>query len=227
MAFANNARRLGVEIIENTAAQRIMVEGHCILGVIAEDIKILSPIVANTAGPWASLVSKMVNLPLPVNPYRRQVFVTKEFHNIPKPVPMTIDMDELFYYRGDPPGILMGMSDLEEKSSYDTHVDREFLEKIVEKATHRVHTFRNAEILRGWAGLYATTPDENPIIGPTEGVDGFYQAVGFSGHGFQHGPAVGQILAELIEMGKTTFDLSPFCLTRFKSIRGKGEKRAV
>jgi sarcosine oxidase subunit beta len=75
--------------------------------------------------------------------------------------------------------------------------------------------------------LYAITPDENPIIGAIPEIGGFVCAVGFSGHGFQHGPAVGRILAELIAKGETDFDLSPFAHDRFGKIRGKSERRTV
>jgi len=227
MAFAKNARRLGVQISEKTTVQRILVEAQRARGVVCENLNVSSPVVVNTSGPWAAQVGKMAGLDLPVKPYRRQVFMTKKFQQVPKPVPMIIDMDDSFYFRGDPPGILMGMSDLEEKSSFNTHVDRDFLEKIVAIATHRIPIFQEAEILRGWAGLYATTPDQNPIIGQAPEIEGFYNAVGFSGHGFQHGPAVGQILAELIEKGQTDFDLSPFTSSRFSSFQKQGEKRAV
>ena len=84
-----------------------------------------------------------------------------------------------------------------------------------------------AKILRGWGGLYAITPDENPIIGMMSQVKGFFCAVGFSGHGFQHGPAVGRILSELILDGHTDFDLTPFSHDRFEKIKEGGEKRAV
>ena len=45
---------------------------------------------------------------------------------------------------------------------------------------------------------YAKTPDSNPAIGRIEEIDQFYIAAGFSGHGFMVGPAVGEMIAELI-----------------------------
>jgi sarcosine oxidase subunit beta len=129
---------------------------------------------------------------------------------------MIIDQDTQFYIRGYPPGILMGMTDLEEPPGFHTHVDRNFMEQVVAAALERVPILGHAEILRGWGGLYAMTPDENPIIGKIPGIEGFYCATGFSGHGFQHGLAVGRILSELILEGKTQFDLSPFDYDRFR-----------
>ncbi len=57
-------------------------------------------------------------------------------------------------------------------------------------------------------------------------IGGFFCAVGFSGHGFRHGPAVGRILSELILEGRTDFDLAPFTFDRFGEKR-MGEKRVV
>ena len=55
----------------------------------------------------------------------------------------------------------------------------------------------------------------NPIIGAARGVDGFFLINGFSGHGFQHSPAAGRILADIIAGRDPAFDLTPFALDRF------------
>ena len=95
------------------------------------------------------------------------------------------------------------------------------------KGDNRIQAIEKAEILRGWAGLYAITPDKNPIIQAMTETQGFYCAIGFSGHGFQQGPAVGRILSELICDGKTDFDISPFDSGRFEKESQTVEKRAV
>lgn len=227
MAFANAARHLGVHIREQTRVSAITVEKSRIQGLTTTQGFISSPVTVNAAGAWGGEVARMAGLNIPVLPYRRQVFATKAFDLIPRPVPMVIDLDSLFYFRGEDPCIILGMSDREEESSFNTHVDRVFLERVIEAAVHRAPILEKAEILRGWGGLYAITPDENPIVGAIPEIQGFFCAVGFSGHGFQHGPAVGRILAELIAAGKTDFDLKPFAHDRFEKIRGKSEKRAI
>jgi len=227
MAFANKARNMGVRIEEKTKVTAIQVESSRVKGVETTKGPISVPIVVNVAGPWGGEVAMMAGLEYPVKPYRRQVFITKAFDAIPKPVPMIIDFDALFYFRGEGPGLLTGMSDLDEPSSFNINVDWNFLEKVIEKAVHRAPVMEKAKILRGWGGLYAITPDENPIIGMMSQVKGFFCAIGFSGHGFQHGPAVGRILSELILDGHTDFDLTPFAHDRFEKIKEGGEKRAV
>jgi sarcosine oxidase subunit beta len=227
MGFADAARKLGVRIEEQTKVTAIQVENGMIRGVETTGGPISAPVVVNVAGPWGGEVARMAGLDLPVKPYRRQVFMTQAFEPIPKPVPMILDIEPAFYFRGEGPGILMGMSDPDEPSSFDTNVDYAFLEKVIDKAILRAPILEEAEILRGWGGLYAITPDDNPIIGFLPGVGGLFQAIGFSGHGFQQAPTVGRILSELILDGGTGFDLSPFVHDRFDGAVGKAETRVV
>ena len=83
----------------------------------------------------------------------------------------------------------------------------------------RVSTFDTARLIRGWAGLYAMNRiDGNGIIGHFGDVEGFYSAVGFSGHGLQQSPAIGKCISELIQFGKyRTIDLSCFSFHRFET----------
>jgi sarcosine oxidase subunit beta len=73
---------------------------------------------------------------------------------------------------------------------------------------------------KGWAGLYDVTPDWQPVIDRIPEVDGFYCAVGFSGHGFKIGPAVGRIVAELVVDGVCkSYDIGLFRYARFQENR--------
>jgi sarcosine oxidase subunit beta len=89
-----------------------------------------------------------------------------------------------------------------------------------ENAIYRVPALEKAAIARGWTGLYEITPDHHAILGLVPEIEGFVLANGFSGHGFQHSPAVGKVIAELIVEGKaTTIDVAPLSIERLK----KGE----
>ena len=75
-----------------------------------------------------------------------------------------------------------------------------------------------------WAGLYEMTPDRHPIIGAIARLEGLVLANGFSGHGFQHAPVVGKLIAELIVDGRAhTVDISSLGLDRFE--RGRPRRR--
>ncbi len=228
MGFARQARRLGVRICEETEALDIKVSEGKVRAVVTNEGEIATPVAVNVAGPWAAQVGRLAGLELPVQPYRRQVFVTAPFDELPKQIPMIIDFAPSFYFRREGASILMGMTDQEEPPSFNTNFDLEFLVEVAEKAAYRAPVLDRAGFMRGWGGLYTITPDDNPIIGrDIGGVEGFYCAVGFSGHGFMQSPAVGRILADLITSGQTNHDLSPFRLERFEAEEMIGEKRVV
>jgi sarcosine oxidase subunit beta len=89
-----------------------------------------------------------------------------------------------------------------------------------ENAMYRVPVLEKARIARGWAGLYEISADHHAILGRVPGVEGFILANGSSGHGFQHSPAIGKVISELIVDGEaTTIDVSSLSIERFE----KGE----
>jgi sarcosine oxidase subunit beta len=227
MAYAAAGRRLGVRIEDKTPVTDVLVEAGRVVGVRTPQGVVWAPVVVNAAGAWAAQVGALAGVDLPIQPHRRQVFVTDAFAPIPKPVPMIIDFDASFYFRGEGPGILMGMTDKDEPPSFNTHVDWGFLEKVVDQAVRRAPILEDVRILRGWGGLYAITPDDNPILGRVPEVEGFVVVAGFSGHGFQQGPAVGRLMADLILDGQTDLDLGPFALGRFAGRVVRAERAVV
>jgi sarcosine oxidase subunit beta len=71
------------------------------------------------------------------------------------------------------------------------------------------------------------SPDGNPIVGAAEGVDGLFLINGFSGHGFQHSPAAGRILADVIAGRDPHFDLTAFAHSRFSTLSAAAGERYV
>ena len=226
--FAAAARRLGTRILLHTEATDIVVEEGHVRGIVTNRGQISTPAVVNTAGPWAHVVGSMAGVNLPAHPYRRQIFVTAPFARLHRRTPMTIDFAHSWYFRPEGHGLLTGMSDLDEPSSFDMNVDWDFMVKVIEHGMRRVPVFEHAQVIRGWAGLYSVTPDDQPVMGPVPGADGFYSAVGFSGHGFMLSPATGLTLAECILDGAPrTFDISEFRLDRFSGETGAGEEHVI
>jgi sarcosine oxidase subunit beta len=217
--FANGAKRAGVKIYEGMEVMRISLSKGKIHSVKTKDEEISTPLVVNAGGPYAATIGEMVGLKIPVKPLRRQIFITAPFHLTDHPIPLTIDFHRGWYFRQEGDGLLLsGPLDLE--PSFNLNIDYEAMAEASENAMYRVPVLEKARIARGWAGLYEISPDHHAILGKAPEVGGFILANGFSGHGFQHSPAVGKVIAELIVEGEaTTIDISSLSIERFE----KGE----
>ena len=230
--FARAARAAGIDICRHTEVLNINVQGGRIVSVETSAGTIGTPVVVNATGPWARRIGQMVGLDIPVLPYRRHIFIARPMGETSHPevaqaweVPdsriMVIDFETTFYFHREGPGILFGMSDPDEPPGFDMTVNWAFLEKVTPVAVRRLPALAHAGVQRAWAGLYEVTPDAMPIIGPAPHIEGFFMINGFSGHGFQHSPAAGRILADLICGRSPGMDITPFAYERF--LKGEGE----
>lgn len=113
--------------------------------------------------------------------------------------------------------IVGGISGDDEPSSYTTTSSPEFLFKYAAALREVFPGLGKARIIRQWAGTYDMSPDHRPIVGAVDGVDGYYHACGFSGHGFMLSPIVSQLLAELITDRETSLPIESLSLRRFES----------
>jgi sarcosine oxidase subunit beta len=216
VGIARGARRYGAEILENAEVTSIEVKGGRIVSVTTPGGRVETQIVVNAAGPYAAKVGNMAGIEVPVKPIRRQLFVTEPFDKIPALVPLTIDYKQNFYFRREGESVLLS-GPQDEEPSFNLSTDFYAMVETAEKATHRVPVFEEANIARGWGGLYEISPDNHAILGRVPEVEGFFLANGFSGHGFQHGPAAGMVIAELILKGRAeTIDIDPLAPGRFK-----------
>jgi len=214
--FVGGAKRTGVRIYEGVEAKEILVDKGKVTGVRINGGEISSPVVVNAGGPYASLVAERAGLHIPVKPLRRQVFVTAPFHLTDQTIPLTIDFHRGWYFRQEVDGFLLS-GPLDREPSFNTNTNYEAMVEASENAIYRVPALEKAQIARGWAGLYEISPDNHAILGKVPGLEGFILANGFSGHGFQHSPAVGKVISELILDGKaTTIDISSLSIERFE-----------
>jgi sarcosine oxidase, subunit beta len=237
MGFANAAKAAGVTIERGIEVTGIRLAGGRIAGVDTTRGPIDTRVVVNAAGPYARAIGRMAGAEVPVDPFRRHIFIASledraperpaQERRWPESRIMVIDFDTTFYFHREGAGMLFGMGDPNETPTFDTTVQWDFLPQVIDVAVQRLPVLADASISHAWAGLYEVTPDANPIIGPTPGVDGFFQINGFSGHGFQHSPAAGRILADVIAGRDPGFDLAPFSAARFLSGVAGGERYFV
>jgi sarcosine oxidase subunit beta len=214
--YARAARKLGVEIHEETPVTGIRVEKGRVTGVEANGETIATPLAVICSGPQTRLVGRLAGVEIPVDPYRRMSFITEPFGALPSSLPMTIDFASGLYFHPESGGFLFGMADRDEPSSFNKAVDDGWMIRTIEALVERAPAFEDANVMRGWAGFYEISPDDNPLLGFIGEPEGLAVAAGFSGHGFMQGPAIGACMAELIlDGGATTVDISAFRPSRF------------
>jgi sarcosine oxidase subunit beta len=218
--YASGARRLGARLLTDVEVTAIRVEGGAVRVVVTDQGEIAVPVVVNAAGPWAGEVGKMAGIDIPIVPVRRQIVVTSPIPEIPPDFPFVIDFAQSLYFHREGPAILTGMSNPGEIVSFDQSLDQDWELVHMEAAIKRLPILEQAGLASHWAGLYENSPDAHPILGRIPEVEGFYCVGGFSGHGFQHGPACGLLLAEEILDGAAhTLDISQLDLARFREGR--------
>jgi len=238
MGFAKGAQALGVEIVRECEVTGARLNGHRLTEVRTSKGDISTSILINAAGPWAKSIGRLLGVDVPVEPERRHIFIASppgggswdEARNagrVPKSKILVIDFESTFYFHREGGGLLFGMGDPDERPGFDITVRWDFLPKVIEVAVKRLPALGDAAVSHAWAGLYEMTPDHNPIIGPAPDVSGFFTIAGFSGHGFQHSPAAGRILADLMTGRDPGLDMSPFAAGRFALDVRSGELNVV
>jgi sarcosine oxidase subunit beta len=227
MGYINAAQKLGVKAISNVEVLGITVSSGNVEEVQTSLGAIKTRTVLNVAGPWSSQIGRMAAVEIPVTPLRRQMFTTNPLKEIPQDFPFVIDFAKSLYFHREGEGLLIGMSNQNEKSGYNQNVDEDFELVNLEAAIERMPLVEKASRATHWAGLYEVTPDAHPIYGATD-VKGFFLCTGFSGHGFMHGPISGKLMSEFILDGKfSSLDVSMLDLNRFKEGRAIQEYNVV
>jgi glycine/D-amino acid oxidase-like deaminating enzyme len=228
--LAGAARDMGVKILEETTVTGLRVTGDHITAVETSRGDIATPTVVNAAGVWAHRLASMVGVDVPITVCRHKIALVAWPGDHRGPHPMVYDFVTNIYTRpetGDM--ILVGPLDSDEladRADPDAYRDGlNFDEKadLLARAATRFPVLEQGAVEKAYAGCFDVTPDWHPVIDAT-GPQGFYVAAGFSGHGFKLAPAVGEMVAKLVDEGKRPGDdVDAFRLARFaegRPIRG-------
>jgi len=219
MGYISAAQKMGVKVFTNAEVTGVTVSGDQVDEVRTTIGTIQTRMILNAAGPWAAQIGQMAGVDIPVTPLRRQMFTTNPLKEVPADFPFVIDFAKSLYFHREGEGLLIGMSNQNEKPGTDQNVDEDFELVNLEAAIERMPLVEKAQRASHWAGLYEVTPDAHPIFGGTP-VNGFYLCTGFSGHGFMHGPISGKLMSEYILDGKfSSVDVSMLGLKRFEEGR--------
>ena len=224
-AYAKEAKKLGVEILEQTKVEQIDVANGKIRGVGTNRGTISCNKLYTAVAGWSSDLAEQVGISLPLVTYPLQALVTESYkpwlHHI------VVSSNLHIYLSQTDRGELVCGDGID---GYPHHGMRSTLNFMEQFAAHVLELFpilHDVRVQRQWAGLCDMTPDYSPIISPIDEVEGLYMNCGWGTYGFKAGPASGKNSAKMLQTGEVPEVLKPFSHDRFRNNRLVGEKAAA
>lgn len=212
--YAEAARRLGAKIYNHAEARAVRTLPGGGFEVETQHLTIHTPRLLNVAGARTRDVAQLLGIDIPTEPYKHEICVSEPLKSFLEP--MVISVKKGFYFSQSLRGEIVGGISMEgEKPSHSTASSAGFLMKYARALRETLPATGRVRIIRQWAGSYDMSPDHRPIIGTVDGVEGYYHACGFSGHGFMLSPIVSKLLSELITTGATSLPIDSLNLRRF------------
>lgn len=234
LGYIKSAEKLGAKYFPHNKVIKLSTRQGKITHVITSQHEILTPIVINSAGYSADIIGKMLDIEIPVFPVRGQLIITEQipfviYHQImdakfivAKHKPQLLEQDSIssklhigLSLSQAPTGNLI-IGGCRENAEYDTNTTFTAVREILKNAVDFFPFFKNISVIRTFAGLRPTTPDNLPILCNTP-ISGFYVATGLGGDGVSLSPIVGKIMSELVVNGTCDIvDMKQLSLDRFK-----------
>ena len=225
--YAAGARERGAAIQTSCTITGIRAQDGEVIAVETSAGVVETGTVVCAAGVWSPEIAALVGVELPVQPYVREVGFTGPAEGIPEQIPLTVDFTSGLYFHREGPGLLFGMADPEQPPGLDAPSDPAWLEKVIEVAERRLPPLLEMGMAGGWKGYYEVTPDHNALVGEASRPSRFLYATGFSGHGFLQGPAVGEIVRDLVLRREPFVDVAPLDVERFVRAAPRPERNVI
>jgi glycine/D-amino acid oxidase-like deaminating enzyme len=229
-AFRRKAIALGAAF-EPADVERLECAGSRVAAVVCADGRRFdADALLIAAGAWSATLAAQLAFDLPVRARKRDVFVLASPAELPD-CPLVIDPSGV-WFRPEGRGFIAGCpprGDDVDDTPLEA-IDHGLFEEVIWPAlAHRVPAFAALRSTGAWAGYYEyNTFDRNGIVGRLPGCANAFVGCGFSGHGIQQAPAVGQALAELICLGNyRALDLSPLSPQRIIEGRALLERNVI
>lgn len=225
--YADAARSLGVVISEKTEVTAIDTMDDKVSAVSTTHGPVRTDAVICTAGAWSQRIGEMAGVRLPVIPVRRQIGFTGALMQPMPTVPFTLDLGSTLYFHNAGDGLLLGISDPDQRPGFGREFSNEWLAAFDKAAAVVAPSLVGVQLEGGWAGLYENTPDHNALIGRALTPRNFLYATGFSGHGFLQAPAVGELVTDLFLERESFMDPNPFRADRFRNAEALREVHII
>ncbi|MDQ0027181.1 sarcosine oxidase subunit beta [Variovorax paradoxus] len=219
-AFGRAAARAGARVIENCEVLTIDKEGEDFRVQAADGRCFRAPSALICAGAWGDRLSAAFGEPVPLTPHGPSMGVTEPmpYGIVPVVGVSTKVAHEVVYFRQVKRGNIVfggGLRGPAYPELQRAYVLPENLLRQLRELRRLAPALGKLQVLRTWSGIEGYMRDELPVMGPSGRISGLYYAFGFCGHGFQLGPGVGDVMAELIDTGATTTPIEPFHIRRF------------
>ena len=213
-AFARAALEMGANIREQTRVDSMVHDGRQFVLSSGTALQVRSKFLLNCAGAWAGAVAAHFGEAVPMVSSHPVMAVTE-------PLPMFMNLSlgvegGGIYARQAPRGnCVIGGSQGYALDEDRARPSREALSLVLQRTVELLPRLRHGHIIRSWSGTEGYLPDREPVVGPSSTTPGLFHGFGFAGAGFQIGPAVGEVLADLVQGGTTRTPIAAFSITRF------------
>jgi glycine/D-amino acid oxidase-like deaminating enzyme len=219
-ALVTRARELGATIVQYVPVTAIRTTGEAITGVSTAEGDISAPKVVVAAGLWADRLLEPLGLDVPVTPKRHQMCFFRRPSGFTSH-PAILDRPHGTYMRPETGNLtIVGLSayrEVVDPDQYNEGADAQEVMRNAELIANRFPVMEHGLSMGGYSGVYDVTPDHEPVLGPIPEYQGLHADFGWSGHGFKHSPAIGDIMAESVLEGRAAgWDLRPFRWSRFR-----------
>jgi len=214
-AFRAKAEALGAVVKEGTTVRAIERSGERWL-VKTDRGGFRAPILVNAAGAWGAEIARMLGDDPVEEPVALMMMVSGRMPHFLDPTVGCMGRKLSFkQMRAGTVVIGGGHVGTVDRDTELTGLDFRKLSESARTAAAVFPIMQDATVVRCWAGVEGFTPDDLPYIGPSKRAPNAYHSFGFCGHGFQLGPVVGSITAQLITQGRTNLPIEPFRIDRF------------
>jgi len=209
-AFRDAAQAQGVHIV-NEAVTGIEVDQGRVVAVNTAKQRFSCNTVINAAGAWATEIGKMAGVSLPIEPVKGQILLSER---IPKILKSCLSTSDCYIAQKDNGEILIGSTT--ENKGFDTSSSFNQLQGLAKGATKAIPFLKQVSCKRTWAGLRPGTPDEVPILGPVDGLEGYLNASGHFRTGILTSAITARMIDDLVQGRNPEVDITPFLLSRFE-----------
>ena len=219
-AFATRARDLGATVAQYVTVEGILTGGGRVTGVGTSAGEIHAPAVVVCAGLWAGWLLGPLGIQVPVAPTRHQMCFFRRPPDF-QTHPAVLDRPHLTYMRPETGNLTIhgffAYDEVVDPDHYNEGADPDEVLKNAELIAARFPAMEHGLAMGGYSGVYDNTPDHEPVLGPVAEHPGLFVDFGWSGHGFKHAPAVGDVMAQVVLDGHAPgWDLAPFRWSRFR-----------